>query len=378
MEMYLQHYFDPDFDYQQLRPESSADEEGDRYNLGYVQNAVKGQILAEFVPVDTIENPVPRFVLDPPNFPQGANTRIDPDHPTLLLADCNGYVFYYQGRIAVKHLLNVRSDVDFHTGNIFFVGDAVIHKDVKAGFSVQANNVLIKGLVEGGEIRSRKDMKVDGGARGGSGNTCLLDAGGGLRVTFAEKVEMRSHDKLLIDRFCLHSSIYASGDVIINESLTGGVCQATRHVFVKGNLGNRTGLPTVISLGYDPHKTRQMQQLEKRLEMLTARISHYQAVVGHLPPDANDLTRKLVAAQKKRQMLLGMLGSLKSFQRKEENSVESCRLIVAGAVFPGVEVNIGRYSRTITDLLTNVYFRLTGEEIEDKPLPNKIKSFINR
>ena len=124
----------------------------DCYNLGYVQNVVKGQILAELVPLAEVEEPLPRFILKEAVLPQGANTRIDPAHPQYLLADANGYVFYYQDKIVVKRLLNVRTDVSFQTGNIFFVGDTVVHKDVKAGFSVQANNVLVHGIVEGGEV----------------------------------------------------------------------------------------------------------------------------------------------------------------------------------------------------------------------------------
>ena len=158
--MYLQHYFNPDFDYLQLQPIVSVKGQADLYNLGYVQNVVKGQVIAEMIPLEAIENPIPRFVLEQEKFPQGPNTYIDPAYPHYLLSDVNGYVFYYNGKISVKKVLNVRSNVDFHTGNIAFVGDVMVHKDVKAGFQLQANTIIINGMVEGGEVRSRKDMKI--------------------------------------------------------------------------------------------------------------------------------------------------------------------------------------------------------------------------
>ena len=42
------------------------------------------------------------------------------------IAAAKGYVFYLNGKITVKTLLNVRQDVSFQTGNIFFVGDMAV------------------------------------------------------------------------------------------------------------------------------------------------------------------------------------------------------------------------------------------------------------
>ena len=67
----------------------------------------------------------------------------------------------------MKHLLNVRQDVSFQTGNIHFVGDMCVHGSVRAGFSVHANNVRIMGMVEGGCVKARRDLVIDVGARGG-------------------------------------------------------------------------------------------------------------------------------------------------------------------------------------------------------------------
>ena len=170
MQYYLRHYFNPDFDY--LRPKPGIGEDGessDLYSLGYVQNVIAGQLLAEVIPLEQAgAEPDPRFVLSRPVLPGGANTRVDPAYPNYLLSTSNGYVFYNNGKITVKRLLNVRQDVSFRTGNIFFVGDMAVHGSVRSGFSVQANNLRIMGMVEGGVARARRDLMVDGGARGGA------------------------------------------------------------------------------------------------------------------------------------------------------------------------------------------------------------------
>ena len=97
MRYYLQHFFDPDFDHTTRKPDENAIRNNtlDLFNLGYVQNVIKGQILAQIVPLDSLsQRPDPRFILDTVDFPAGQNTYIDPEYPQYLLAATNGYVFY--------------------------------------------------------------------------------------------------------------------------------------------------------------------------------------------------------------------------------------------------------------------------------------------
>lgn len=378
MSLYLQHYFDPDFDHQDLRPTHGALGETDRYNLGYVQNVSKGQILAELVPLESVNEPLPRFTQETSEIPGGVNTRVDPAYPQYLLADTNGYVFYYEDKIVVKRLLNVRRDVDFHTGNIFFVGDAVFHANIKPGFEVQANNILVNGIVEGGEVRARNDLKVEGGARGGANNRCLLDSGGGLRVSFVEKSELRSRGKTIIDRFCAHSSLYVAGDLIVNDLLFGGCAQVSKYMLVKGNLGNKALVSTKVFLGYDPFIMRELEQCDKRLAVITERINHYKSIVGHLPPDSNDLSKKLSTAQKKRQMLLKLRDNYWKVLHQNEAETSTCRLIVLGTVYPGVEIAIGRAYYTVTEPMQGVVFKLEENDIVTGEVPMKVHKFFNK
>lgn len=375
MKYYLKHYFNPYFDHLNLRPVPGVDGQTNRYNLGFTQNVCQGQILAEIVDLSQVESPIPRFILNSQTLPAGANTYINPDYPQYLLSKENGYVFYYEDKISVKRLLNVRSDVNFHTGNIFFVGDAMLHKDVKAGFIVQANNVLVQGLVEGGEVRARQDLQVLGGARGGAGKRCMLDAGNRLEISFAEKVELRSKHKLIVNKFCLHSKIYSAGEVLIHDQMAGGSCDAQNLVVVKGNLGNRAEIPTHISLGYDPFIVRTIEQYEKRLGALGDRIAGYRAVAGHLPPETNTVTRKLAIAKDKEQRLIHLRERLQQDLLDNPADLSKCHLIVLGVVFPGVRVNIGPESLVLHKAENCVYFSLTDQGIVVEPIPQKVMQY---
>lgn len=44
----LKHFFNPDFDYQNLKPVEKTDGSVDYYNMGYVQSVITGQVLAQW------------------------------------------------------------------------------------------------------------------------------------------------------------------------------------------------------------------------------------------------------------------------------------------------------------------------------------------
>ncbi|WP_298033157.1 FapA family protein [uncultured Desulfovibrio sp.] len=370
VQYYLRHYFDPDFDYLRPKPCDSVDGNSDLYSLGYVQNVIAGQLLAEIIPREKLETePDPRFALNKPKLPAGANTRVDPAYPNYLLSDANGYVFYNEGKITVKRLLNVRQDVSFRTGNIFFVGDMAIHGSVRSGFSVQANNLRIMDMVEGGVARARRDLMVDGGARGGAGQHCLLDAGDKLLTPFLEKIEARARGNMVVDKYCLYSTVYAGANLVVRERLYGSTINAYGSVYVGKQLGNRAAVPTQIYLGYDPLSIRQLEKIDRLISNLSQTITHLKAVAGHLPPDASDASRKLARLVEQRERSMKRRTELWSRLYLDEKSMQNCRLMVPGKVFPGVEISVGRAFMLVERPYENVLFRLRHDDIVAEPLP---------
>lgn len=373
MPYYLQHYFNPDFDHTAVRPLVDGKGQADRYNLGYVQNAIRGQVLAELMPLEAVPYPNERFILREAVLPAGPNTRIDPAHPRYLLADANGYVFYYNGLISVKNVLNVRRDVDFRTGNIVFAGDLAVHHDLKPGFQIQAANLLIKGMIEGGIARSCHSMVVEGGVRGGVANRCLAAAGGNLRAAFAEKAELRAGGKLFIERFCLHSTLYSGGPLVVGDRLVGGLCRASSLVFVQGDLGNRAGVSTRVALGRDPLTTRLRERCEQRLAEVEERLARYELLAG-TATETDETARKTAAARNKLAVLRTRYDELQGDPAVEDVSAEKSRLIVKNNVYPGVEVTIGDVAMQVSETLSNVCFRLRNNEIAVEPAPERPES----
>ena len=350
-------------DHLHLKPAKASGETSDLYNLGYVQNVIAGQLLAQIVPLESVSMADPRFILDKQELPAGPNTHVDPEHPTYLLASSNGYVFYYDGRITVKKMMNVRSDVSFQTGNIFFVGDMAVHGSVRAGFEVQANNVLVKDMVEGGVVRCRRDLAVVGGTRGGAGEHCLLDAGDTLRSAFVEKAEIRARGNILIEKYCLYSKVFGGANFIVRGKMYGGTANIYGSAYIQEQLGNSAAIPTRIYLGYAPLRIRQLERGDAQIAALSESITHLTAIAGHLPPDTNDATRRLAAAKEKREHLIRHRNELWQSLHLDEQYVSRCRLIVPGIVYPGVEVAIGRSFLSVNTEYRNVVFSMKDDDV---------------
>ncbi len=361
MAFYLFHHFDPDVSQRRLKP--SPKNVNALHNLGYVQNVYAGQLLAEFRSPTSIKYKEARFLFKKDVFPHGINTYIDPMNPHRLLATTKGYVTYDKGKICVYPVLKVHSDVCFHTGNILFNGDTAIAGDVRAGFEVHGDNVLITGMVEGGKVRARKNLAVAGGVRGGRAKQCILRSQKDVRVGFAEKVEIQSLGNVVVEKNCMHSTLYVGRNALIKGRLVGGVLHGRQGVFIGDHVGNSAATPTRIFLGYNPQHIRKLEKIDTQLESLSVTLHHLNAVAGHLPPNTNDITKKLYKIRKKNNKLLTLRDALWTRLQLDEEHNHHCKIVVMGIVFPGVEIAIGQSYILVESMQRQVVFSLINDEI---------------
>lgn len=370
MPWYLRHYFDPDFNHTTLKPRPRPRGRSDPRDLGYVRNVRPGQVLAELVPLD---NPAvneadldPRFILADPVLPAGRHTAAAPGHPLRLTATAAGYVYREAGFIAVKTLLNVRGDVDFHTGNIAFVGKVHVHGGVGCGFAVKGADVLVDGGVSGGRVKALGDLAVRHGARGENAN-CLLIAGRNLRASFADKAELRAGNALDIGQ-SLHSVLLAGGKALVRRNLNGGVCRARFAAAVGGDLGHASLTATLVVLGDDPLWSRPLHRCAERLAKARRVVDQCAPLAGHLPPNANDCARRLARARR----AAGALEKQRDFlQARLERSREGqplSRLAVAGCVHPGVRLVLDGAVLDVEDPIHRARFERRGDEVAVLPL----------
>ncbi len=293
---YLHHYFDPDFSHVKLAPRQGSDGSVDQRYLGYVQNVVAGQVLAELIDLEEFPDVPrdPRFIYTAPHLPVGPNTVPHAENPNKIVAAVNGYCFYHNGLICVKKLLNVRGNVGFGTGNIFFVGDLAVHGDVLTGFALRTSNILVKGHIESAKIKSAGDIVCLSGVKGANPSlidpqpeseegpapetplpSSLLDARGNIRLPFCEHVQIRARGNVIIDGHCLHSTLYVGGNLVVKGRLQGGAVHANGIVYVEGQMGSDYSSPTRVLMGYDPFDYLALQKIQTQIRYLEAKVAYF-------------------------------------------------------------------------------------------------------
>ncbi len=386
MKYYLHHYFDPDFDHKKLRPEQAADGSTDIHYLGYVQNCVAGQVLAELIPIDELKkrSPAvraePRFFKREAQLPLGPNTAVHPDDPNLLMANANGFCFYHNGLITVKKLLNVRSDVGFQTGNIFFANDLAVHGEVHTGFAIQARDILVKGHVEGVKIKALGNLVCLGGATGS--NTLetaiddegeqlrpagLLSARGYMRLAFCAHTQLRARKNVIIDASCMHSTVYAGQNLVVKERLQGGVAYVGKQVYVGEQLGTDMGGATRLHLGYDPFLVLAVQKLRTRLEYTKDKYYFFERQSARGDVQKQEFSPRLELAAYQLNHIKDRLWELELQLAGPPENAEDCRVIVPGNILPGCEINIAGVSLHVTEPMSGLAFFLQEGRIVWEP-----------
>ncbi len=144
-----------------LKPVVGEDGKADYKNVDNIHQVKKGEVLAVKNPAvpgtastDIFGKSQPPPAAKDIQFKLGANTEVSADGLELLAA-VSGYVYHNAGAINVGVTYVLKGDVDFHTGNLHYLGDIQVLGNVTEGFTVEAEgSVVVEGTVEGAHVIS--------------------------------------------------------------------------------------------------------------------------------------------------------------------------------------------------------------------------------
>jgi len=366
----LKYYFDPDYEHRRLRPRSRDDGSVDQYDLGYVQNVVVEQVLAEWEELGPDVSPeAGDVVADQPAFSHGEGCRVDPENPRRLVASVNGHVACSDGKITVHDTLSVGHDIDFHTGNIVAIGDVLVGGSIRSGFLVMGRNVTVRDPVEAARVQAMGNLSCQSGIMGGG--KASLRAGKSLRAKFCENAALHAAGNILIEGASMHCRLFAGEKLAVKGRLVGGEAYCGDAVYVGEQLGGGGQSQTRLLVGYDPERIHKDQRLkarvqEARMEIEACRIE-MQRGSERAEACAAELSHyeKLLAACKAQ---LWQLWSSPDALRR----FADCRVIVPGRVGANVEINIGEAFLTVPEDTRDVVFRYQdGEVVMEHPALRK-------
>lgn len=372
MPFFLKHHFDPDLDYANLKPEEQADGSVDHCELNFVQNVEAGSVIAEWVTLNEGEESVsdPRFVYEEMAFPAGRGTGIKRKHPNKLYAAVNGCVGYRDGKMVVDESLVLPSDVDYHTGNIDFIGNLTVGGSVRSGFSIQARSINIQGPVEGARVEALHTLNCPGGIKG-SGEA-FLESGQSMKLAFCENATLKAGDDILVKGALMHSKVFAGRRLAVGGRLTGGKICSHEYLYVGEQLGGGLDTDTLIILGYHPTLLFADEEYNDRIRILHDNIASYESKLKKGGEIKAEVAPKLESAVKELELVKLLKQKLWEGIEATER-LEECKILVPGKVKPGVEISIGSAYLKVDDFLEDVFFYFKDNEIKIGNSTKKIK-----
>ncbi len=355
----------------------------DFHKIASIENVVKGQVLAsKDPPTRGIPGKTVRGKIIPTTDGKdvslqsiaGKNVEVSADGLELIAKE-HGQVVFKQEKIHVEPVLEIQSDVSTETGDIDFVGNVVVKGSVRDTFKVKAGgNIDIWGTVEKAEVIGDGNIIVRTGIQGKELGKVI--AGGDLIAKFIERANVKAGGNVIALEYIMHSNVSSKSRVMCfgrKASIVGGSVKALYEVSAK-QIGAESWVETMIEVGSDPDLQEKYNELIKRREELSSKISEikkelniFQQMIqnfGRIPPDKEERYNTMTAMLKEySQELEAIEKELKEINEKLGSAAIEARVSVSDICYPNVKIKIKDALYTCREQYKFVTFKLDNRSI---------------
>lgn len=305
---------------------------------------------------DTIEPP---SLSEKSPFLLGNNLYID-ENDNLIKAKENGVLVIEKDKIEVYPEYTLKGDVDFSTGNIYFIGKSLtIQGDIKFGFKV-----ICKGRLElQGSTENKVYIEVEGificqGIIRGEETKVKIK--GDAEIKSIEFATIEIEGNLTINNYLIFSKVITYGNIKALSGkgiIYGGDIKCSGNIEVK-ILGNEGHTPTKIFAGYnptliEPYKKALQEEitLKETLERLSQGIKLGEKLKKYekLTPEKEKILFKLKEEAEKCYATLEKIKDTISNLKKIISEYKSRTIRVLEKIYPGVTLGITDLSYTIVE-----------------------------
>ncbi len=308
-----------------------------------------------------------------------------------IFAKISGKIYDKDGKFYITDKLEIEN-VDFSTGNIFFVGDLFIKNEIKSGFEVKAKNIFVNGNINNSKVAAGEKVITKGGIIGIQGKkNCYIKADKMVVANFVENSIIECKGTIYIKKSCMHSDIYSGEKIIVEEPgyIVGGNILAKQNIMAN-IVGSKWGTYTLLKVGIDPFKylrLKEILQKKEKKEELYENVNKSLVYLNEVleegkgtEEEREELKKEIEDINKKRIQLLNNLERLNNLIEKLKKEIEEDntkselkggKIFIFKKVFPGVEVKVGLDSLKIKDELNGklmFYFekgKINFKELKD-------------
>ena len=288
-------------------------------------------------------------------------TKIAPDNPNLLIADCTGVPVALPRGMRVDDVLCFHN-IDPSTGHVEFDGSIIVSGDIKDGMRVTATgDITVLGFVESAQLKSDSAITIGQGAIGRKREadepfTCSIFAKRTIAIGYAQYCDIKTEQNLLIERQSLHCDLSAGNLIRVGKAndpkgkiIGGHILDAMR--IETGELGAPAGTKTRVCIAQRWYVLKQKQaqitdfekvlisksiELQQARERINKRVgcSERQQFLNKIITNEEHLANRSASISQQKQLLRKKMAQLLALSRLKVNEL----------MHPGVELKIARES----------------------------------
>jgi uncharacterized protein (DUF342 family) len=339
-----------------IKPQENEDGIVDYRELGKIRCVLAGTVIAEVtVPTDgeTGYDVCGRELSAKPGkratFSVGVGTALS-EAGDFITATIDGVLHYDNGVFSVRRDLNIKSDIDFHTGNIQFMGDINIQGNIGEGFKVTStggNITIYGGVFSGAEISAKGNITIKNVV-----NHATVKSGGSINLTYCEYCNI-SADGDLTAQTLMVSDVYCGG-TLISKGKSGGLIGGKYTIISGAEVSNNVGSPRYPSTEILLGNNSVLEKERKDLVMLIVRRKNEILDISKTIEYLNNKKKEDTKLAPEKEELLGV--SVRNRIRMNRDIVNaekriaeieklledhsSLRLSVSGTIFEKTMINI--------------------------------------
>ncbi len=366
-----------------IRPKFTEDDKADFFNLDYVNNVKKGQLLAEIIP--PTEGKPGKTITGKTllakhgkkvKLTAGKNIKISEDG-LKLYSEIDGQPQLQGTKLSVVPVLEIKGDVGPATGNIDFVGSVLIRGRIKSGFRVVAKgDVQVERTLEDAEIKAGGNIILQRGIQGRKRG--ILEAGGDVVAKYIENSTVRADQNIIIADAVMHSQLYAGKKIIIEGKkglLAGGSSRAGEELKAKV-IGSPLSTYTEIEVGIDPELKKMFQEVNEKIESIDMDIHKARQALNMM----EKLKEKGLLTKGKEKLMEKLRHTNETLICQREKAIEKKEKIEAllkysnlakvsaiNVAYSGVNIIIGNAQMKLKDKIEHVTFYNHEGQIKFRP-----------
>jgi uncharacterized protein (DUF342 family) len=321
----------------------------------------KGETLARVVPKKegklgkTVKGElVPYRTVPVAQTKPGKNTKQEKDR---LLATADGRFEIWNNHFWVHEVFDIHGDVDYHTGNISFPGDIIIHGTVNDGFKVDAGgSITCKGTLDASEVTCQRDLQVFRGIIGRQKGK--ITVGGTINTKYIENSWVEAKGSVFIDTGILHSIVRTQDRLVLSHKsiVAGGKIFAQNGVRA-GQIGTRMGIKTELHVGID-HKVQQnLEWIKDKSVALASKLGQVEETIKARPLEGSALKQ---TRNRLKEYIKRLTRAAKTLVLQLDKN-EKADIVVQGTVFPGVYIEICHVPYLVSCEMDRIRFYLDRE-----------------